>query len=726
MVATRSRNPKPNPDVLKAVGQRLLADWTDLKNRRVTLDNQMLENHYQYRGRFSPADLAAIKQTREEGCTLYIGLTRTKVRTLDARINEMAFGSAKKNWSIEPTPEPEMTEEALAEAAELAVSDPDSEGKSDLELVRMVARRRAEAMDRQMEDDLVEADYDRLFRRVTHHGHKHAVGILKGPLVNRQMRRSWGYVVEEGPDGGQVSRWAMKREEVVKPYFEVCSPWDMYLEWTEDRPEDSDWYFQRHLFRREAIARMAGNRSFFRTALLDWIRLNPEGDAQWEDWENQLYQYAKEASTLPSQRRKWELIEGWGPLQAEELGQLGMEPQLKAMGIKLDELSAALVESHVWLDRQGRVFGMALNMNEDASKPYSFYCPTPDDDSVYGTSFPQTVRPVEKAFTGAWRMTMDNAATAVGPQIEVRTGRLWSQTDLNRMTPYRMWPVKEAPWNSANPAIQFTDFPIHTAVFLGLINSLQVIYDEVGGVPRYQHGANAAGGVGRTASGLAMLMGAAGQLVKDQLRAWDDFQGDVLRKLFNYEMQFSPRNDIKGDHRVHVRTTSSLLQKAERAQEIRQFRLTTANPMDGPLTKRPEMLRIEAEAMDMNPDEVVKTKEDMEAEMEMMADAQAQQAQAEAEGIPGGEPGGQGQPPSPSAPGPTGVPMAAEGGYVNESLGDVLSRLPAGPLHSAGGGRVTRHPQSRPPLQNPNVSPEIAGSVVEDIAGVERDYLGGA
>lgn len=717
----RSEPPKIDLQALRTVGSRLLDEWTDLRDRRQGLDQQMLENHWQYRSRYSPDEMQRIQQIREDACQLYLGLTRTKVRTLDSRINEMAFSAGGPTWGVDPTPEPEPTQDAVHEAMMLAQSDPEAARKSLKERLAMVMRRRADGMQTQMLDHLVEQDYERLFRMVTHAGHKHSAGILKGPLVTRQMRKRWGQMmVDQGEGKPAMASWRMKEQgEAVVPYFEVCSPWDMYLDWNARRPQDSDWYFQRHVFSRRKVAALGQHASFFKPALQAWFNENPEGDAQWENWESQLYDTARNQTARGAKRHGWELIEGWGALTAEELLSLGMESHLESMGIKLDEMSAALMEAHIWFTRNGDPVGLSLNHNYDESRPYSFYIPTPDDDSVYGTSFPETARPVEKGYTGAWRMLFDNAATTVLPQIEVRYGRLLTKGDIRRMQPGQIWAVNEQPWNSANPAIQFTDFPNHTAVFLALINALQVQYDEITGLPRYQHGASAGGGAGRTASGLAMLMGAAGQLVKDQLRAWDDFQKDVLTKLFNWEMQFNPRPEIKGDMRIHVKTTISVLQKAEQAQAMQGVLALGANPAYGQYMKLPNLLRKYVEALDLDPDEVVKTPEDMQAELEAMAAEQAaQQEQAEAEGMSGAAPeGNAGQPPQgPPAPGAgAGVPMA-EGGYVNESIGDVVGRL--GHTNPEYYG-----PAPRIPRRGNGATPAAAEESIESlVASVEDDY----
>lgn len=667
---------KVDPQKMESVGHRILSIWEDYRIRRFNQEQGMLKNHYQYRSQYNPEEMKSIAGVRENACQLYLGISRTKIRTLDARINEMALGAGRKNWTIAPTPEPDPTPDTLREAMEIAMNDPEKARLSKRERVRMATVARAERMENQMEDHLVESKYDELFRAVTHWGHEQAVGILKGPLVTKTSRHKWGQVMMANEAGDPAfTEWKMNESKIITPFFETVSPWDFYCEWSARRPQDSDFYFQRHLFTVRRMTQLKQNPSFIEKEVREWITRNyEEGDARWENWEQELYQNNSNQSSLPGTRRRWETIEAWGALTAEELLQLGMEKKMEAFGMKLDETTADMIEAHLWLSRsEGRVIGISLNPNADQSRPYSFYMPSPEEGHVYGQSPLEVFRDVQQGINGGFRMLMDNAATSVAPQIELRLQRLITPGDIKRMTPGRIWAVKEDPWNSSNPAIQFTDFPNHTGVFLSLIQSFQGFFDETAGIPRFQHGGGAGAGAGRTASGLAMLMGAAGQLVKDQLRAWDEFQAEVLTKLFNWEMQFNDREDIKGDHKIKVVTTSSILHKAERAQALREFRMSTLNPLDAPFTKRRDMLEEEAKELDLDPATVVKTKEDMLSDQEQMMVQQAMQDEAAAAAAP--QMGEDGMPtglPAPAGPQPLldqfsrEVPIgAAEGGYVN-------------------------------------------------------------
>lgn len=643
------------------VAADFLSQWEELRTAREPMDNAMLSDLRQYLSEYDDEELRVIRAAREGASELYAGLTRTKVRTMDARVNDMALSTGKRNWSITATPVPEL--EGAPTAADVS---PEEVEALQAELAAEAAGR-MEAMQREMEDHLVQDNYQAKFRRVTHHGHKYGWGILKGPLFTRSEHRKWVRQTENDPETGMAigQRWRMMSERRVQPHFEVVSPWDYYTDWSSFDPYDSDLQCQRHAYRKATLQRMAKRPGFFADAIANHLANAEEGDVRWENWENEMWQlgqasYGTDKPTKPAQRKRWEVIEVWGNVGAKDLERLGLTQQAQEFGIENSE--TALVDVHLWIARNGgTLLGAQVNPNPAQERPYHFYVPMPEDGSVRGSSVPGTLRNAQRSINAFERMLHDNAAGSVLPQIELRLQRLIDASNFRRLYPGRVWAVTEESWNASAPALSYLDSPNHTAVYLAAWNHRKMMMDEASGIPSYQHG-GASTGVGRTASGLSMLMGAAGLLVKDQLGAWDEFQSRVLKALYNWEMAFNPDESIKGDFNVQVKTTMSMLQAAQQAEQLRQTRMSTLNDRDSAILKPRPMLEDEMRALDQDPDRYLKSAEELMQEkqdmMAVMAAAQAERAQQEM-GPPGMAPAQQ------PAPGEF-TPGMAEGGVVTD------------------------------------------------------------
>ena len=73
-----------------------------------------------------------------------------------------------------------------------------------------------------------------------------------------------------------------------------------------------------------------------------------------------------------------------------------------------------------------------------------------------------------------------------------------------------------------------------------MFDKARQLSDEATGIPSYSHGVGGVMGVGRTASGMSMLMGAAAQNIKAVVRNIDDYLLSPLGKaLFAFNMQFN-------------------------------------------------------------------------------------------------------------------------------------------------------------------------------------------
>ena len=183
-------------------------------------------------------------------------------------------------------------------------------------------------------------------------------------------------------------------------------------------------------------------------------------------------------------------------------------------------------------------------------------------------------------------------------------------------------------------------------------------------------------GVGRTASGMSMLMGAAAQNIKAVVRNIDDYLLAPLGKaLFAFNMQFNFDEEYtKGDLEIKARGTESLMRNEIRSQRLLQFMQMTANQQMAPFVKYDFILRELAASMDLDEDKILNDPREAIIQAKMMAEVQAlmpQQPQPQApEGAPApsdptGNGGGNiapGNAPEPNAEGFTGSGGGDNGG----------------------------------------------------------------
>ena len=142
-------------------------------------------------------------------------------------------------------------------------------------------------------------------------------------------------------------------------------------------------------------------------------------------------------------------------------------------------------------------------------------------------------------------------------------------------------------------------------------------------------------GVGRTASGISMLMGAASGTIKNVIKNVDDYLLRPLGEgLFQFNMQFDFDPEIKGDLEVKARGTESLMANEVRSQRLMQFLQVSSNPALAPFAKFQYIIREIAKSLDLDPDKVTNNMNDAAIQAELMK--QFQQEQQAEQGAPAG------------------------------------------------------------------------------------------
>jgi hypothetical protein len=267
---------------------------------------------------------------------------------------------------------------------------------------------------------------------------------------------------------------------------------------------------------------------------------------------------------------------------------------------------------------------------------------------------------------GFMRMAIDNAALSGNLIIEVDETNLVPGQDLS------VYPGKVFRRQGGAPgqAIFGTKFPNVAAENMQLFDKARVLADESSGFPSFAHGQTGIQGVGRTASGISMLMSAANGSIRSVVKNVDDYLiGPIGRAFFSFNMQFDYDESIKGDLDVKAQGTESLMANEVRSQRLMQFLQVASNPVLAPFAKMDYIIREIAKAMDLDPDKITNNLQDAAIQADILKKFQpppTPQGQAPQAGGPqdttgaGGGNIGTGTAPTPGEQGFTGNENAAE------------------------------------------------------------------
>ena len=226
------------------------------------------------------------------------------------------------------------------------------------------------------------------------------------------------------------------------------------------------------------------------------------------------------------------------------------------------------------------------------------------------------MRDSQTTMNAATRIWLDNLALSSGPMMEVNTDLLAAGEDPTDIHPWRVW-LREG-GDGSMPAVRWYQ-PVANANGLNQIVELfRRFADETTSLPSYTHGEQSRS-LNKTATGMSMLMGAANIALKSTIKNIDDFLLEpMVQALFHYNMEFGTNEKAKGDLKVVPRGSTALVQKEVQSQRLLQFLSLVSNPTDLALVDRQRLLRDIAQSMDIDPDEIIKSEERLQAEQQAL------------------------------------------------------------------------------------------------------------
>jgi len=571
------------------LGRTLHAQFTQAKADRISVEERWLSDLRQFKGVYNPEEEARFAEGKSR---LHGRMTRIKVKTATARLMDLVFpAGSDDNWSMSPTPvsdvvpDPEVMQRLVLSLQRMPTPD-----EIRIE-VQAQADKACKLMEQEIRDQLVEAKYRKLIKLVINSGNLFGTGILKGPLVNRTFRKTWSL-----DDAGA---WGLTSIPTLTPFIDFTPIWEMYPETQATDFSEARYNFQRSVMPKHQVLELATRPDFSTKAIKEYLREHPDGDAVMLNWETELRRLGWNLTGNTVKGKRYEVLEYWGILEAQDLLDIGVE---------LPDDTQDEFWSNVWL-LGDKVIKLEVQPIEGMQLPYFAYYWDKDETSIFGEGIPSVIRGDDQALNAATRAMLDNAAICAGPQIEVNIDLLHPDEDVNAVHPFKVWQRSGVGVEAQYPAIRSINMDSHTNELMGLSQYFaNNIHEST--IPSYMHGeATSKGSVGRTASGLSMLMSAAQVTFKDQLFSLDDdVQSPFLQSAYHWNMQFNPKQEIKGDFNVVVKGTSSLVAREIRASNLDQFANSTVNQFDAPFIDRHALNKQRAKVLELG-DDIILDKE---------------------------------------------------------------------------------------------------------------------
>jgi len=595
------------------LGSNMNQEWQMAESEKLFDEKRFIRALRQYRGQYDPEVFSKIHPNRSKA---FIRLTRTKVKTYDARMMDIKFpANDDTDWNIEPTPVPELTPEFIQEIAAQIMDQTGTVPTPDeiLNIMVIQADKAAKAMSKEIADQLAEFDYRSVIRDVIHSGHVYGTGVLKGPMVKEVISKRWHRA------GGTWSQVKIKR---LIPTAQFVSIWDIYPDQSAKELKDCRYVWQKHLFSKNNLYKLSKRDDYNGEAIKAFMEVHPDGNAEYKHYETYLRDMSSntqvEGDHAPPKKEKYEVHERWGFLPIEKAKELLPDEKDEVW----DQMGPE-VACNLWM-LDTIIIKAIISPIEGAELPYYFYYFDKDETSIFGDGIPEIMRDPQTLYNASVRAMLDNAAISAGPIIEANIDLLADGEDPTALFPFRVFQRIGSGIEAGQQAIRVTKLPSYTNEFLGLVDFFQSTADESTTIPRSLSGVTDSGqqGAAKTATGMSMLIGASNITLKDQVHFYDEgVTRKFIKAMYFWNMEFNQKQNIKGDYNIVARGSKSLIAKEVKMEQINQFLSLTNNEIDLQYIKRDVLLRELADIFDLNKLGFIRTETEVQQQQKAQAES---------------------------------------------------------------------------------------------------------
>jgi hypothetical protein len=602
------------------------AQFEIFRNHRNTVagwSNRMLAALRAFNGQYDPTKLAEV--TKFGGSTVYARVIAQKCRAASSLLRDIYLGQDIP-WALQPPQNPPIPPEILESIDKLmqqeaamvqqttgqppAPSDLADRKRSLLESASEAAKKKAAQQARDSSDKIQDM--------LNQGGYYHALAeflvdlpifpfaCIKGPVVKVIPTVVWP------KGGGQPSV-----QNVPKLTWNRVSPFDIWFTPGVADIENANVIEKLRVTRAELndLLDLPGyNTSEIRAVLDEYGR-----GGLYDNWDTtDAERSVLEQRENPAWNRSGmiSMMEFNGNVQGRILQDYGMAVQ--------DELRDYHVQ--VWVIGS-HVIKCHLSPSPRQRHPYFITSFEKVPGTPVGNGLTDLLGDLQEAANATLRSLINNISISSGPQVVINDDMLAPEENGEDLYPWKRWHTRSDPMTSGGKQpISFFMPASNAQVLMQVYQELVSIADDVSAIPKYV-GGQAGGGAGRTASGLAMLMGNASKILQTVSANIDrDVIEGTMLQLNDLLMLTDTSGLLTGEEKLVVQGVNVAIQRETLRQRQIEFLRETNNPTDMHivgLKGRGSVLKSVSTTIGL-PDDIVPNEEALE-KME-----QAQQKQAAA------------------------------------------------------------------------------------------------
>ncbi len=616
------------PDLTQTnLAAHIRSEWDTFRTHRETSNGgwseRLLHALRVFNGEYDAVKLAEIRKFG--GSDVYARLVAMKCRGASSLLRDV-YLSPDRPWGLAPAADPDVPPEVVnsvqmlvdAEAGTLQqMGQPVDAGQIRdrvmqlMESARQSARKRAAKQARLSEDRideiLQEGGFYKALAEFLVDLPLFPFAALKGPVVRVVPTIEW-------VEGRPVT--------VQKPRLTWCrvSPFDLYWTTGVSDIEDAAVIERTRVTRADLndLLDLPGyNHEAVRAVLEEYGRGGLHDD--WDSTDSERAEHENRENPRWNRSGLITCLEYHGNVQGRLLLEYGFEEEQIPDPVRDYAVQAWLIGRHI--------IKVQLSPSPRRRHPYFITSFEKVPGTPVGNGLPDILSDIQDVCNAVLRALVNNLSISSGPQVVVNDDRLSPDEDGEQMYPWKRWHVSSDPMaNNSQPPISFFQPVSNAQELLGVYQKFADMADELSAIPKYLSGSSQVGGAGRTAAGLAMLMGNASKILQTVAANVDrDVLAPLLEQLYDMVMLTDETGLLSGQEMVQVKGVNVAVQKETQRSRQLEFLQISANPIDAQIIGpkgRAALLRSISKTLGLDGEDIVPPDDQIEALMQ-----QAQMAQ---------------------------------------------------------------------------------------------------
>jgi len=496
------------------------------------------------------------RRKKSKGSNIFLNITRTYTDIAAASMSDMLLPSSESPFEIQETPIPSIIADSKKSEETVLVNGQETPVKDIALAMIEEARESAAKANTQIEDWLLEADWNGEVRKVIRDAAKIGCGVLKGPLpVKRKSKK-----ITRDEESGEVNIEVLQE---TKPESKRIDPRNLYPD--PDCGEslhDGSYVWEKDYVTAKKLRELKGTKN------IDDEALYIEGQIDLILAEGPQKKYADDSNTFTQDDERFEIWYFTGEADSDDI---------KAAGCHCDDGGAISVTITMVNER---VIKAGLNPLDSGEFPYDVMTWQQMADTWTGIGVVRQIRAAQRIINAGTRNLMDNAGkggspiTVLSNDIEMEGG---GQINLNRGAVMRLRPDSVL---NAQQAVSSVIIPIISNELMAIIQFALKMAEDVTGLPMLLQGQ--AGAAPDTVGGMTMMQNNASTIRRNIARTFDDSVTRLhIQRYYEWLLIYSDDEEAKGDFQIVARGSTALFERDAQNLAIQQMGAMVQNPAFG-------------------------------------------------------------------------------------------------------------------------------------------------